>query len=472
MTANRISPSALADTRLLFIALCCYLISHVYTVPLIPIGPWAAWPTLTDLAIGGMVLAWILSPRGVSYMSAAQRKVIIGFQFLVLVGALSYVLVTVLWTNWTSAEAYANGGVQFGGYEVFRLLQFLIAMVLTARIVFDQYRTQILSWIAAVVLVAVCLAIIATYFGWVSTSDFSRHLPTDFGTAGAWTPYRNGTITGEGLGTIGYNHAYVAAQVTMLLGLYLHLRPHSSLVGDISLITLSIAATLLSGSRAGFAAHLAFILVYLAWKSLPTLAIGGVFMVMGLVWYLNSSPPEATDTSGVIYVDTADQEVTITARQASLFSFTDSSNLSGRDIIWTGKLQHLNDDPIRWLTGWGLGSAGDVGPGLGAHMQPLHMVVELGAIVFLVIAVLFGGMLRLLWRAEGGSHPLFWMTAALLLGSMTQETFYPVAAMGHFLGLYLVSITIALRRRSADSPPPEPVSFSRASLRPVWRPIS
>jgi O-antigen ligase len=137
----------------------------------------------------------------------------------------------------------------------------------------------------------------------------------------------------------------------------------------------------------------------------------------------------------------------IFVRQSTVLNPTE--NLSGRDNIWMDYIDYLNSNPIRWLIGSGTGSNSQLRSN--AHNLYLNIIAE-GGLPFLVsfIAV-FMAILRTLWRNEGNSKPVFFVTLALLISSLTQETLYPVPAFGHFLGLYLFVLAIALRPHPKDS---------------------
>ena len=79
-------------------------------------------------------------------------------------------------------------------------------------------------------------------------------------------------------------------------------------------------------------------------------------------------------------------------------------------------------------------------------MLPLHIILETGIVGLLMFFLLFSNILKCLYQNESGTKPVFWVTVCLLIGSISQETFYPVAALGHFLGFYLSSVAIVLRK--------------------------
>jgi len=135
-------------------------------------------------------------------------------------------------------------------------------------------------------------------------------------------------------------------------------------------------------------------------------------------------------------------------RQSTLARAYDPASLSGRDAIWHSRLQALSDDPIRWVVGWGFGSAAT--HGVNAHQQLLQLIVEAGLPALLAFFALLLPALRALWHVGSGGHEAFWVTLALLATGLTQETFYPVTAFGHFLGLYLCLLGIALAPPAAE----------------------
>lgn len=161
------------------------------------------------------------------------------------------------------------------------------------------------------------------------------------------------------------------------------------------------------------------------------------------------------------------QVETIVARQTSTFEGYKADNLAGRTNIWEAHLQSLDDRPWTWMVGYGFGSA--ITRGNQAHMQPLNMVSEIGLIGLAIGLVLMGITLKALWDWEAAGHPMLWGTVALLFTSLTQETLYPVAAFGHFLGFYLVAVAIALRlaadipATSDSQPPPDADNVTTSS---------
>jgi hypothetical protein len=381
--------------------------------------------------------------------------------------AISYVLFTVVGENLDALEFGSKSGFQTGAFQLVRLIQFATLFWLVCQIPLTPSRLQVLLKIARSVLVIVCGLIIATFVGLVAQSTLVRHLPAGAVAAGPWQQFQL-TFHEQGLGAVGYNHAYVAAHVTLLLGLCLLLSNRLAFAPDLALIALSTVAVALTASRAGLLAQLIFVLAYLAWRAWPVLLVGGILIIVLLAGPGAFQPqlPGSGTPQNTASEDPAN--LSIIERQRTAFSFQDEENLSGRDSIWKGKIGELNDDPLRWVTGWGFGTSGDHGPGNAAHMLPLQWIVELGLVGAALFTAAFLALLRSLWKRESPDRPVFWLTIALLVSSLTQETFYPVAAMGQFLGLYLVTLGVALRPESDCSLAPEryrSVSVPRLQVR-------
>jgi hypothetical protein len=431
----------LRRTHQTFLALCCFLAAQSFTIPIIPIGPWAVWICLPDLAIAYLVWAFIQENSHLRIPSVANRT-ILQVLITVILGAIpSYII------YFTAFQQDGGKGINFGLFQIYRLLQFIAVFWISSRIPLDAKRIATLKRITVWVLLFVCAGIILTFFAIVPLTLIGAHLPKSTAIAGPWA-YLSTYRIGNGWGTIGYSHAYVASQVILLMGVTLHLS-HS--LNDRSPISFYlIMATLscfLSGSRSGFAAMLLLALVYWLRKPAYMLTVLGMGLLIvpffeGLKWILSASQ----STDGVIL-----------DRQLTLLDATNPEQLSGRGEIWMERLQFLDAEPLRWFWGSGFGSAVDSGNN--AHMLPLHITLETGVIGLALFIILFGLILYSLYRHEVASKAMFLTTFVLLISSVSQETFYPVPAQGHFLGFYLCCLAVSLR---------EPLRSPLTSQEPDW----
>lgn len=431
-------------TRFLFFALCWYLISQAYMIPVWTVGPWPIWPRFADVGVALFAIGLIAdSSRWIPRVEARSIR----HQMLMLVSGcvVSYLLITVLCAQlgiWDSQES--DRGQMFGGFFLYRMVQFTVVVWGTTRIEFTPKRLYLLRRLVTLVLVATCVPVILTYFSIVSCSAFVAHLPSGFNEAGPWAYYW--TTTGGGWGTIGYNHAYTAVQILMLLALRMHLAPRSSATIDAVLLLLALIVVFMSASRAGLAAMAVFSLCIASKK--PRLAfVAMVIVLCGASTMFDLLPASISDRFSL----TAE-------RQSTILAANDVENLSGRDHIWQTYGEFLGRNPVCIFIGRGFGSS--FGISGGAHMLYLTIIVETGLIGLLVFSAFFYRILSALRRYEVGAQPIFWATICLLLSSCTQETFYPVSALGHFLGLYLCSVAIVYRTRSNALLPYRKPSFS------------
>lgn len=425
------SSLSLRRTRWLFFSLCCYLLSQGFTIPILAIGPsWAMWPTISDFAAGLLVLTFLLNSRHTPAASRAKSTI-----FFILIIICFGSMLSFTWNlTWVTAED-AKGG-SFGIYEIYRLVQFTCIFWVTARIPLTPERINVLRRIIEVVLIFACAGIVVTYFSIFPPSVLVAHLPQNPYIAGPWNRY----VSYEGLekigwGTIGYNHGYVAAQVFMLIILKIHLGLSKKVFSDNIFLFMSIFACFLSESRTGLLTIILFAIT--CWSKKPKYAVlaAMVALIAGV-------------TTLIIKPDTGDStsaEASTFERQETLLAAGNTENLSGRDEIWMDRISFLDEEPMRWFVGSGFGSAID--SGTNAHMLPLQIVLETGLVGLLIFVVLFYKILDYLYKYETGLKPIFWGTVALLVSSLTQETFYPVPSMVHFTGFYLCSLAIALQQK-------------------------
>lgn len=406
-----------------FAALCVFLATQAYTIPVLLVGPsWAVWPMPTDFATAVLVgAALCLPPSRDARLQRYRRGVGALFAFC----AASF-FVFVIVPMYAAPPIGGTGSMNFGAFHVVRLVEFWLGFAAALRVPLSPKRLLILRWIAFAVVAWLVASVFLTYLEVLRPHDFAPWIPKSKNVSGAWSFYANTT---EGVGTVGYNHAYTASQITLVTGLVLQLGARSHGWRSVALLLASLVAVFMSGSRAGLAGHLLFVVGYLATR--PAWLIGGgaaaalAFAVIG---------PQ-------VQTNRTDREML--SRQLGAADPLEKSNLSGRDHIWEDRIVWLNDNPRAWAVGAGLGGTADTGGS--AHMLPLQIIAELGIVGLFLCCVAFGRLGADLVREYNRVPALFWCTAGLLLSSTTQETFYPQPAMGQFLGFYLVVLAIVFR---------------------------
>ncbi|NLF26222.1 MAG: O-antigen ligase family protein [Deltaproteobacteria bacterium] len=418
----------LSRTRFSFIMLAAYFLSQAYLIPIAALGPsWAVWPRFADLAFFGMFTAVALGSRSGAAFSAAQAALLRSLLLVYALCCISYGVMVVV-----RGEKMA---VLDGLQGLARLTQFFLLYWFVSQIPLNAARLRILGFTIDFALGVVCLSVALTYFGIVPLRLLTAHLPQDPGVAGNWSMFARldkFDDVHKGLGTVGYNHAYTAILILLLLALRLHLLAGSRSLWASVCVLVALGATVLTESRAGLAAFLLFAAVFFLRN--PKALLGGLVLALIVVARMDWRKIEST-------LD----------RHKTIVSTVSDDNLSGRPLIWGNHLRSLRDHPLRVIIGGGFGSARVNGRGSDGHMLYLQILSEggmLGLVLFLALAL---QVLISLYRYEGPGRPIFWVTLALLLSSFTQETFYPLPAMGHFLGLYLAALALALRRPYAEA---------------------
>jgi hypothetical protein len=433
IVARGAAANVTANSRWMFCALCFYVLAQAITVPIIAIGPWPLWPNLADIAVGILVLTFMLAKRNDDPLPKPHGTIFRALVIVLIAWLVSFVVSTLL-VNLTAVQFGAGKRLVYGIHSLGRLTEFIVIFGLVSIIPLTVRRVEILSRITAITLIFVSLAIIGTHFRTIKTADFVKRLPQGRDAAGPWDNYRMNYLH-DGLGTIGYNHHYVAAQVVLLLGLWVALNPKASVPWLAFLLALSTAAVFFTGSRSVFGADVLLSFVLLVRRSIIAPAIIGLGALLLVIVPAVFTPSPAP----------SDDQSRIVQRQTTTLEFYDAQNLSGREGIWQEKLGAVIDEPSWWLFGRGLGSSVDTGTGASAHLMALQIVVETGIVGLVSIALLFVGLFLILWRSGAHSRPVFWVSAALLITSASYETFYPIPSMGHFLGLFLCTIAISLR---------------------------
>ena len=420
-------------TRMLFVGLCAYVLSQGFTIPISSVGPsWAIWPLLSDGALAVMFLGWLVASRQRDKTSRVCQTVFNGLLAIMLWCLVSFACMALVYA--TPYSPPGEKGVSFGAFQLFRMMEFLAVFSFTSSTPLTKRRVKILDWIATATLLFACTSILLTYSSVISSTYFCGHLP-DSDLSGPWIPMIKGH--GQGLGTLGYNHGYIALQIMFLLGLRLILNAGQPSLPNIVLLIFLILCVALTGARSGLATMLLFsVSVVISLYSLEVIVLAFLSCLSAALLVIVIVLASATQVS--------EEQGDLLERLSTTKEFYKSENLSGRDDIWSEKLNNLNTHPYQWMVGGGFGCAVD-DKGVNAHSLPLQIVSELGLVGLLGIGALLTGLLKLLWACVDDRKVLFLLVSTSLIGSMTQETFYPVPASLHFLGLFFCILGIDLR---------------------------
>lgn len=420
-----------------------YLLAQCFALPLVALGPiWAVWPTLPDLLMLGIIGLSLLYRSPVR--TEAQRRVLFVLALGTGLGAFALGLLLVFRDPALPAQ------LSFGVFGLYKLLQVTLLFAAVSRLPVEaRHIRQWCGWATAGLLIMTG-TIIWSFFSPAIPDALGQVLPRGRPASGPWEAYY--LHDDPGLGMVGYNHGFVAAQLLTLYSLTLMLRKRSSP----PLAGLMLAACFLTGSRAGLAG--ALLTLALEYRRMPLRATLWLGMAGAAAWLALPA----------FHLDATFQ--TLVERQATLVEAGDPNNLSGRDSIWQSFVIKLLGDPLRLLIGSGLGSA--IALGNNAHMNALQVLFELGLAGLSIYALLFVRIVRGLWRSAFG-RPALYFLAGMALTTLSQETFYPNPAFSGFLPLLAVFTALSLRASgetkqsgedagSSDppNPPPAPVHAS------------
>lgn len=439
-----------------YLALLAYLLSFVYVIPYPAPINWAMWPTLTDFALAALVAASFAAgrPRGFETHSTAKRLVV-GLVVFLIVGGISYIVVNL----GMNSGRQSSRGTQYGAFYLFRLFQYLLAAWAASRIPMSPGRLRGIAWVAGAVLLLGGAICVANRLDLIPSSVLAPQIPAGKTVSGPWSGYADNALHGNG--TLGYNHALTASILLAMLALCVTMPIKSNALIAGLLILYGILAVAASGSRAG----LAVIVVYgmILYLRNPIYVAGAVAVGALLFLIVPTDALQGDDVEAAV------------EKQSELANPLESRQFQDRQRIWQNWSEELFREPRYLVTGVGLGAASDVA-GL-AHNLPLTVLGEFGLFGLLTALLAAGWLLRTTWKIETPPRRFTWFVAGVLLSCLTQETLYPVPAMGHFPGLFCVAMVLFagrvqyLARQSAPTPawtdvrrPAPPGTYPSAAL--------
>lgn len=411
-----------------FFLCCAYVLSQVYMVPLWTAGPsWSVWPTLTDMVVA-LIVVWLpfmrrLETPGITFLYL-RRLVLV----LVMGCLISYALFTLDPFELRVAESFNDKGPSVGLYQIYRLVQFAAVFWLATGIKLTSSRRTWLRRCIAITFWMSCALILANYFELIDTATLSPQIPRDLSIAGPWAFYARGVL-GKAVGAISFHHAYPTVQLLLLAATYLALAPSGRVLLPTCVLSCLWLCSLVGGSRAGFVGVCTFVAAMIAARPRKLLLMTFVIATFSVSYYYFSET-FAEAFSGAV------------ERQESITTSYDQDGFAGRVEIWNERLGLLNRNPLFWLTGTGFGSA--IESGSNGHMLYLQTTLECGLVGTIAFLFVTWKFLAALWGSGAGGRTLFFATGALLVSALTQETFYPVPALGHFCGMYLFCAAMAL----------------------------
>jgi hypothetical protein len=400
-----------------FFVFICFLLSQGYVVPVLLVtSNWALWPSLVDICFAVFIIITIFRARNnrtdanICYL----QKAMIAY---ILVSVISFVVITIYSSD-------SGRGINFGGYQLYSLCKFYLMLWAAGKMPIDGVRLKIINRVLFVLALWVCGVVILRYY--VVDVDFYQTIKDPL-VAGPWAYSNRNIITS----ILGYNHGFTAAQILLIIALCIQTGFNKQKLNlfEMLLLAMGVVSCFLTQSRAGFVSFVIFAIIMMVEKSLKIAVF--VAMTFVLIGIMSHAP-----------IVQYDGDVIINRQMWFTSSNIDVSVLSGRDQIWKDKIQLMQEQPLILLFGSGFGMAAE--GNVNAHMLILHMIIELGLIGTAIIAIRSFGVMKILFRYRERLKPMLACTIALLISTLSQETFYPVPAFGWFIGLFIVSLRVAL----------------------------
>ena len=402
-----------------FLFLFGFVATQGYLVPMaaLPVN-WAVWPSLPDLCALGMLVCALAARRRVP-LHALEKSTLGYLGILLLFFAANLGFVTTLST--TTGE-----GIKYGAFSTILLAKFIATFWAATQIPMNRRRLLALNVAASIAYLWLTLTVIGSHFGLLSLQAFTRHLSN--ADAGKWAVVKLSS-------TVSATHGGTTVTIMVLAGLIAATaRYRLRWAAYASMLGLGLVSTFLTGSRQGVVRFVAFFVVLIFRDArtliLVVLASITIFLVATFVVDL----PELLLN---------DETASVVERQATLIGDPFSNEgLAGRPDIWRGVIDTLNQKPWRYVVGTGIGNYVEFRNA--AHNMILQMMQDGGVIALVVVTSCYAGMFSRLWRYRSIAWPLVATTAGMLTSVMTSAILYPNLATGWYLGLYFVSLHVAV----------------------------
>jgi O-antigen ligase len=281
-------------------------------------------------------------------------------------------------------------------------------------------------------LLFVSLAMLADRLYLIEIDAFARHLPRR--AAGKWGAVDLSSTVGASAG---------ATTVTILIlgGLVLGTARHRfAWLVEAIVFALGMGTCFLSGSRQGLVRMAAFIGTYSLKKPAKYFVLVILFLVPAAVILLQNNSLQLREN--IEYSRALE-------RQGVLLSDPFSNEgLAGRPELWQEIVDKLNEEPVRWAIGYGIGNY--VEYEAASHNMVLRLIQDGGLIELVLVGFLWIRIFRRVWAARHRAWASVALTAGMLTSALTSEIFYPTLSTGWYLGLYVITLQL-LCREAEDS---------------------
>jgi hypothetical protein len=382
-----------------FLCLVGFIATQGYLIPVVALPyNWAVWPSLPDIFGVGLVVSVFVSQRH-NKVSPFNQRTLKDLVFMGILFAANYVLVT-------NTFSMTGEGKKFGGYSLIVFFKLLVVYWAAIHVPMTPHRIRILH-VAAL-------------------AAFTNHLPRS--RAGKW-----GAIEIDS--TVSATHGGTTVTILVLGALAIGTAKHRfAWLVETLVFSLTITSSFITGSRQGLVRILTFIATCIVKKPGRYISLMVVLLsFLSLVSLLWGSSLSGYRENPYYLQALARQEVL----RADPFS---NEGLAGRPQLWSNVIDTLNEDPIRWIVGYGMGNYVEYNNS--AHNMFLQYLQDGGIILLICCSALWIRIVYRIWHIRDRAWSLWALTLAMLSSIFTSTIFYPSLSTGWYLGLYFVTMHI------------------------------
>jgi len=403
-----------------FFSVFVYLLSHGFTIPVLPIGPsWAVWFRLDDFATLFLFLVYLSTRRNTRPMEKTERLVL----SLIVVGIV-FSFPSILVGKLMRPEIIK--GPHFGIFQTYRVIQYVTVWFCIRGMSFSSKQFDKISYTVFFITLFTVIIGFGNVTGVISASRLVSHLPYD----GPWIFVHQKVGSSRTLGPYGYLSGEMVDRMVFLTMILLASRKPRAIF-RISLVALIACVVFLSGARAASIAWCVALAIFSCKKAKQLIIAPIVIVLMFVVLRMLPADNRIVEYS--------------TRRISTIVHREEDITMAGRTIQWQEVLETIASDGRIPFMGVGWGFGGQVLGGAGnAHCMVLQVLLELGILgLLLFLLLLFGDVPAAARKRSTPNRKLRAGFLGLLVASLTREVFYPVSSSGSFLGLVAAVFAIS-----------------------------
>lgn len=410
-------------SRWQFVFLVAFIATQGYLIPIIalPSVNWAIWPSFPDIFGVFLVLSVVFKkteriPRDSKDQEMFKCLFAMWIFFIV-----NYLIVTI-------PNSITGDGVKYGGYTLIVFTKLVAVFWAADHIPLNKKRLQVIHIAAMIAFLWLSITTLADRIGMIEIDNFVRHLPLAL--AGKWN---SNIVSLDSTVSSSHGGTTIALLVIGALCVGTEKRSRAWLVEPIVFAFL-LGTSFVSGSRQGLVRSVVFIAIYLIKKNkiMPILAMACLISFL----FFSNIIQKGEMLDNPYFVKAIERQSILIGDPFS------SEGLSGRPNLWISVVDTLNETPIRWLIGYGIGNYTEKNNA--AHNMFLLFLQEGGFLELVFFGVLWIKIFKRIWVAKKKSWVMVALSGGMLTSIMTSAVFYPTLGTGWYLGLYFISFKVLI----------------------------